>query len=198
MSASSPQIGQLITAHRNGQSDAFERLMDVVYDDLREIAHRQLQREATGHTLRTTALVHEAYLRLASSEDLCWRDRAHFFAVASGVMRHILVDHARRRAAKRRGGDRIRVERETLPGDPGIDLDLLALDEALTELTDHHARMGQVVELRFFGGLTREETAEVLDVSVRTVERDWTRARAYLYDRLADFDRRSGPDSVAS
>jgi RNA polymerase sigma factor (TIGR02999 family) len=156
-----------------------------VYEVLREIAHRHLARQRRGHTLGTTALVHEAYLRLAEPSGAPWQDRAHFFAVAARAMRFILVDYARRRGAEKRGGDRVRV---TLTGadaaDDGQAADLLDLDDALTGLAQRSERLAQVVELRFFGGLTVEESAEVLGVSPRTVKADWQKARLWLYRAL--------------
>lgn len=155
--------------------------------ELRQIAHRHLQRQAPGHTIRTTALVLEAYLKLAGSEAGGWRDRAHFMATAARVMRHVLVDHARRRGAEKRGGTRVRIplEEAEVGAAPASDLDLMALDAALTELTERDARLGRLVECRFFGGMTMPEVADALQLSLRTAERHWTRARVYLYRALA-------------
>lgn len=161
--------------------------MPVVYDDLRRIARRRLQAERRGHTLDTTAVVHEAYLRLAENPESTWRDRAHFFAVCARVIRHVLVDHARRRGAAKRGGDAVRVTlREGIVGRSPRIIDVLALEQALQALERHDERLGRVVECRFFAGLTVAETAEALDSSRRTVERDWARAKAYLYRALTD------------
>ena len=154
-----------------------DRLLPLVYDELRRIAHRQLGRERTGHTLSTTALVHEAYLRLVDQTRARWVDRAHFFAVAAGVMRRILVDYARRYRAAKRGGDAQRVDLDAAE----VSLDqrsgmLIDLDEALGRLAELNPRLSQVVEYRFFGGMTEEETAEALGVTDRTVRRDWIKA----------------------
>lgn len=185
------QVTRLLRQTVGGAGEAMDRLFPLVYDDLRRIAHQRLRAERPSHTLNTNALVHEAYLRLVDQTRTSFSDRAHFFAVAARVMRHVLVDYARRKNAEKRGGGAVRVslQEEMAVEEPRFD-DLLALDEALTALSEHDERMGQVVEHRFFGGMTVRETAEALGVSVRTVERDWTRAKAYLYRAL----RPSGPD----
>ncbi|MFW5905052.1 MAG: sigma-70 family RNA polymerase sigma factor, partial [bacterium] len=165
-----------------GDREAFDRLIPLVYDDLKGIAHRRLAEERPHHTLDTHALVHEAYLRMVDHATVTWRDRAHFFALAARVIRNILVDHARVRRATKRGGDAIRIPlREDLEGEEPNEVELLALDEALEELGDHDPRLREVVECRFFGGMTVADTAAALGVSRRTAERDWTRAKAYLY-----------------
>ena len=160
--------------------------MPLVYDDLRRIAHRRLQSERTDHTLDTTAVVHEAYLALVEQATATWNDRAHFFAVAARVIRHVLIDHARRRGAQKRGGGEVRVplQEDLVSIQTAPNIDLVALDAALAELGERDPRLERVVECRFFGGMTVQETAAALDTSVRTVERDWTRARAYLYQAL--------------
>lgn len=179
------EITRLLDECRSGNGDAFERLIPLVYDDLRGIAHRRLRAERNGHTLDTTAVVHEAYLRLAESPESTWQNRAHFFAVCARVIRHVLVDYARRRDAVKRGGDAVRVPlREELAGHKPRIATLLSLEGALASLERHDERMARVVECRYFGGLTVEETAEALGSSRRTVERDWTRAKAYLYRAL--------------
>jgi RNA polymerase sigma factor (TIGR02999 family) len=163
----------------------------LVYDELRRVAHRHLEREAEGHTLSTTALVHEAYLRLKDHDTGAFNDRVHFFAMAARAMRRILVDHARRHHAAKRGAGARRVPLENLErlsGD-GLAVDeradlLVALDEALLRLTALDARQAQVVELRFFGGLTEDETAEALGIGLRTAKRDWAKARSWLYQSL--------------
>jgi RNA polymerase sigma factor (TIGR02999 family) len=153
-----------------------------VYDELRRIAHRYVQRERDGHTLQTTALVNEAYLRLAGQQKIEWQSRAHFFAVTAQVMRHILIDHARRRHYAKRGGDAPHVPLDEAAGMSGQRAaELVALDEALDELAKLDPRKSRVVELRYFGGLSMEETAEVLEVSLMTVRRDWRVAKAWLY-----------------
>jgi RNA polymerase sigma factor (TIGR02999 family) len=168
-----------------GDEAAAARLWALVYDGLRRIAHRALHDERRHHTLATTALVHEAYLRLVDETQVSWQDRAHFYALACRAMRRILVDYARQRRAQKRGGRQQAVPlEEALVMAAGRSEDLVALDEALDRLATHNARLGQIVECRFFGGLSSAETAEVLGTSLRTVERGWGRARAYLYRAL--------------
>jgi RNA polymerase sigma factor (TIGR02999 family) len=183
----SSEVADLLTRCAAGEHDAFHRLIPLVYDDLRRIAHRRLAAERTGLTLDTTAVVHEAYLRLAERPGAGWRDRAHFFAVSARIIRHVLVDHARKRQSQKRGGDAVRIQvHDGLPGEPQRPVDLLALEEALNRLAVLDERLVRVVECRFFAGLDVAETAEVLASSRRTVERDWTRAKAYLYQALTD------------
>lgn len=168
-----------------GERDIFERLLPLIYDDLHRIAHRQLGRERIGHTLSTTALVHEAYLRLVDQSRARWTDRVHFFAVAARVMRRVLVDYARRyRAAKRGGGaPHVDLDQAEVPLDERSET-LIALDAALDRLAGLNPRLSQVVECRFFGGMTEEETAEALGVTDRTVRRDWVKAKAWLSREL--------------
>ena len=186
--AETGEITQLLAAAREGDGAAFDRLVALVYRELRVIARRQLRRRRPGQTLTTTALVHEAYLRLADHAG--WHDRAHFLAVAALAMRHVLVDAARRRAAKKRGGDEVRITFDALaPGaeEPGADaraVEILAVDRALTALAALNERLSRLVELRFFAGLTEEEVAQVMGTSERTVRRDWRKARAYLFQAL--------------
>lgn len=193
----SPVVGEvtrLLGESSNGSSSAFDEIIQLVYDDLRGIAHRRLRSERVDHTLNTTAVVHEAYLQLVDQADADWRNRAHFFAVASKVIRNVLVDYARARGAKKRGGDVVRIPlREDLQGSEPRTVEFLALDQALTRLANHDERLERIVECRFFGGMTLEESAEALRLSVRTVERDWARAKAYLYRALDD-----GTDASAS
>jgi RNA polymerase sigma factor (TIGR02999 family) len=167
--------------------NSLDELLPEVYEELRELAHRRLRDEQLGHTLGTTALVHEAYLRLQPLDGGQWRDRAQFFALASRVMRHVLVDYARRRRAEKRGGDHtaITLDPDRHAIEPRLP-EFLAVNDALDQLAALDPRLVQVVECRFFGGLTAAETAEALDTSLRTVERDWTRARAYLHELLRD------------
>jgi len=182
-------ITRLLREWSGGDEAAFERLIPLVYDDLSRIAHNQLHSERSGHTLCTQALVHESYLKLAGKPGSAWRNRAQFFAVSSRAMRRILVDHARKRRAERRGGDAEPVTWTDRLGSIERDMDeLLAIDEALTSLAHRHARMARVVECRIFGGMSPEETAEALGTSRRTVEREWTRAKAYLYRALRAED----------
>lgn len=164
---------------------ALEDVFPIVYDELRRLAHRQLQREPTGLTLRTTDLVHEAYLRLASQQSDRWRGRAHFLAIAAMAMRRILIDHARTHRSEKRGGGvpRVSLDAVDVPAEDRAEF-LLALDEALERLRDLDARQARVVEYRFFGGMTEEETAEALGVGLRTAKRDWARARSWLYAEL--------------
>lgn len=183
-----PDTTQLLRAARGGSRTAFDDLYAHVYDDLRQAAHQRLARYREGQTLNTTALVHEAYLRLVDQQAMRWEDRAHFLALASRAMRFILIDHVRASTAKKRGG----VE-EALPLEAvqvAIDdrgADLLALNEALEQLAVYSGRLAQLVEYRFFGGLTYEEIASVTEMSIPTVKRDWARARAWLY-RAMDPD----------
>ena len=180
------EITMLLQQSAEGDREAFQRLIPIVYADLKGIARRRLRRERDDHTLDTTAIVHEAYLQLVPRATATWQDRAHFFAVAARVIRHVLVDHARHRGAEKRGGSAVRISlREDLEGESAATVDLLALDEALESLGERDSRLRDVVECRFFAGMTMEETAEALDVSKRTAERDWTRARTYLYRALA-------------
>jgi RNA polymerase sigma-70 factor (ECF subfamily) len=176
----------LLIEWAEGDKDALDQLTPMVYDEIRRIAHRYVQRERNGQTLQTTALVNEAYLRLAGSQRIEWQNRAHFFAVTAQVMRHILIDHARRRQYLKHGGDVQRVSLEAVTKEaalmsPPRAAELLALDEALNELAKLDPRKSRVVELRYFGGLSIEETADVLEVSAMTVRRDWRAAKAWLY-----------------
>jgi RNA polymerase sigma factor (TIGR02999 family) len=185
MTSDPPQITQLLLAWGNGDQRALEELMPLVYAELRKVAARRLRRQRPGHTLQTTALVNEAYLRLIDASQVRWQNRAHFFAVSAQFMRRILVDFARERQNLKRGGGAQRVSL-----DEGVALapergeDLLALDEALDRLAALNARQARVVELRYFGGLSEEETAEALKISLRTVQRDWNLARLWLYREL--------------
>ncbi len=185
MSHSAPdttRITELLLAVSDGGREAFDQLVPVVYDHLRRIAGAQLRREASGYSLQPTALVHEAYVRLIDQRHLKWRNRAHFFGVAASLMRRILVDHARARVADKRGGG---LERVTLNGDEaaaGIPraIDVLALHESLSRMAAFNPRQERVVELRYFGGLTIEEAAEVIGISEATLVREWTIAKAWL------------------
>jgi RNA polymerase sigma factor (TIGR02999 family) len=188
------QVTQLLLAWGDGDRSAYERLVPLVYGELHEMARRYLRRERPDHTLQPTALVHEAYLRLVDQSSARWSNRTQFFGIAAQAMRRILVDHARGRAARKRGGDVVRValgepEGPTSQGEAFAvtvprDVELIDLDDALRELTALDPHLVRVVELRYFAGLTIEETAEVLDVSPATVKRDWVAARAWLFQRL--------------
>lgn len=185
--STSPEITQLLLAWGGGDKAALDELMPIVYNELRRLAKSYMRRQRPGHTLQTTELVNEAYLRLIDSSRVNWQNRTHFFAMAARLMRRILVDFARTRNSLKRGGGRIQI---TL--DEGIEIpfeketNLVALDEALKNLENLNPRQSQVVELRYFGGLSEEEIAATLDVSVRTVRRDWSVARAWLFRRLRD------------
>jgi len=183
------EVTHLLEAVRRGEDGAVNRLMPLLYGELRFLAHRQLRRQGRNPTLDSTALVHEAYLRLVNRDRADWRDRSHFLAVAALAMRHILVDRARRRAAAKRGQGAVRVTLDEghRAADPRA-VDLLAVDEALTALAARSERLARLVELRFFGGLTEEEISEVLELSRRTVRRDWRKARAFLYRELEEVN----------
>jgi RNA polymerase sigma factor (TIGR02999 family) len=182
-------VSALLAQWRDGETHALERLIPLVYADLRKLARAHLRREQPGHSLQATALVHEVYLRLVNLDRLRVENRTHFIAVAARLMRQILVDHARRQRAGKRGAavpvvslDAVAPQAEPAAG--GCDLDILALDRALDELASFDAQQCRIIEMRFFGGLTIDETAEALGISTATVERDWAFARAWLYDRL--------------
>ncbi len=178
-------ITQLLHAWRAGDGSALERLTPLVYDDLRRIARRSMAGERAGATLQPTALVHEAWLRLARHERIAWQDRAHFLAVGALTIRRLLVEQARRRKAQKRGGGAVTVTLSAAAGQAaGPQVDLIALDQALDRLAELSPRQARVVELRYFGGLTVEETARVLAVSPATVKVDWQMARAWLYAAL--------------
>jgi RNA polymerase sigma factor (TIGR02999 family) len=184
---SAESVTELLSRSREGDASALDRLVPFVYDELRAIAHGQLRGERAGHTLSTTALVNEAYLRLVDQRRADWRDRKHFFAVAARMMRRVLVDYARRRGARKREGARNLVPLEDALVSVEQESEMLvSLDEALTRLAERDARLVQVVELRFFGGLTEEETADVLGVSARTVRYDWVKAKGWLYRELSE------------
>jgi len=175
----------LLIEWRQGDKAALNKLAPLVYDELRRIAHRYVQRERNGHTLGTTALVNEAYLRLAGQKKIQWQNRTHFFAVTAQVMRHVLIDHARRRHYAKYGGDVQRVslaEAELMSRERAREL--VELDEALDELAKIDLRKSKVVELRYFGGLRLQETADVLEISMMTVRRDWRAAKAWLFRRM--------------
>lgn len=179
-------ITGLLVEFRNGDRQAFHRLLPLVYDDLRQIAHRLLRREQEGHTLSTTALVHEAYFRLVDQQRVDWNDRGHFYAIAATAMRRVLIDYARRqRASKRDGGQALSLDDVPTLADERAE-ELLAVEAALTRLALLNERLARVVECRFFGGLTAEETAVALRVTTRTVERDWAKAKIWLYQELRD------------
>jgi RNA polymerase sigma factor (TIGR02999 family) len=178
-------ITELLVGYGRGDKEALDQLMPIVYEELRRQAARYLRKERPGHTLQTTALIHEAYVRLVDQRHVQWQNRAHFFGIAAQLMRRILVDHARTKKRVKRGGSDIRVSL----GDAdvavkGQDLDVVALDEALQRLAQLDEQQSRVVELRFFSGLSVEETAEVLGISKATVKRDWSMAKAWLHREL--------------
>lgn len=181
------QITQLLRDWSEGNQAALDELMPLVYDELRRQASRYLRKERQGHTLQTTALIHEAYLKLAGENEIEWQNRNHFFAIASTVMRRILVDHARTRHREKRGGNAedIPLDDALMIGSEQKNVDLVALDEALVRLERLDRRQAKVVELRFFSGLTNEETADVLGVSNATVRNDWAMAKAWLHGQIA-------------
>jgi RNA polymerase sigma-70 factor (ECF subfamily) len=183
-----PPITQLLIAWSDGRREALDDLMPIVYADLRRLAGGYMRRESADHALQPTALVHEAYVRLIDQKQVKWRNRAHFFGVAAGMMRRILVDNARRRRAEKRGGDweRVTLADVEAAADGQPEIDVLALNDALERLAEFDPQQERIVELRYFGGLTIEETAEVVGISPATVVREWTIAKAWL---RADLSR---------
>jgi RNA polymerase sigma factor (TIGR02999 family) len=180
-----PNVTALLAEASGGDQSAMERLVSAVYPELRAIAASYLRRERPGHTLQPTALVNEAYMRLVDQRRVTWQNRAHFFSIAASLMRRILVDHARAKRADKRAGSQTRVtfDDARIPA-AERDVDLVALDDALSDLTAKDPDLARLVELRYFAGLTTKETAEVLGVSTSTVEREWVAARAWLYRAL--------------
>lgn len=177
-------VTRLLLKWTDGDQHALEALLPLVYDELRRLARRYLQGERPGHTLESTALVHEAYLRLVD-QDISWQGRAHFFAVAANVMRRILVDHARARNAAKRGDGACKVTLdEGLIGTEKSEVDVLAIDQALTRLSEKDPQQSRIVELRFFAGLSIEDTSEVLKISPATVKREWAMAKAWLFREM--------------
>lgn len=185
-SSSSQPVTELLARWSGGDLSARDALVPLVYDELRRIARRCLAGQRPGHTLQPTALVHEAYLRLARRDSQDWQGRVHFFAMAAQMMRQILVDHARRQAAAKRGRNAVTLDVEEVPAvSKQPSLDLLALDDAMKELASLDSRQCQIVELRFFGGLSIEETARVLKISPATTKREWTTARLWLHQNMS-------------
>jgi RNA polymerase sigma-70 factor, ECF subfamily len=181
------EITQLLAEWSDGNQSALDELYPLVYDELHKLARRYMSRERQGHTLQTTALINEAYVRLVDQRNVHWANRSHFFAISAQIMRRILIDHARRNAYAKRGGGARQVsldEAATITRSPGTDI--LRLDEALKSLAEMDPRRSQVVELRYFGGLNNEEIAGVLKVSENTVTRDWNMARAWLHQQLTE------------
>lgn len=188
-SASTPPPGELFRLWRSGDEEALHRLLPLVYEELRRVARRHLRSERPDHTLQTTALIHEAYLRLIDQGAVEARDHSHFVALTSHLMRQILVDHARARLAKKRdGGCRVTLAEDLAVAQPG-EIDVLAVDEALGRLAGLDVQQARVVELRYFGGLSIRETSEVLGISEATVKRDWATARAWLHREIESASR---------
>jgi RNA polymerase sigma factor (TIGR02999 family) len=185
MTPSPEEVTDLLNDWGNGDQEALNRLMPLVYDELHRLASRYLRHERVGHTLQTTALVHEAYLKLVDQKKANWHNRVQFFAAAAKVMRHVLVDYARSRKAAKRGGEYCRLSLdEAAISSQDKDADLLVLNEALDNLAAIDPQQSRVVELRVFGGLTVEDTAEALGISARTVKREWSMAKAWLHQQI--------------
>ena len=181
------QITELLAEWREGNQSALDELYPLVYDELHRLARRYMSRERKGHTLQTTALINEAYVRMVDQKNVNWANRSHFFAISAQIMRRILIDHARRNAYAKRGGGAQQVSLEEVAAlVPEQGRELMRLDEALKSLAERDPRRSQVVELRYFGGLNNEEIAGVLQVSENTVTRDWNMARAWLYQQLSE------------
>jgi len=186
MAEGAENITELLFGYSRGDKDALDKLMPIVYDELRRQAARYLRREQAGHTLQTTALIHEAYVRLVDQHNVQWQNRAHFFGIAAQMMRRILVDHARTKKRAKRGGSGVRVSlADANVAVPSQDLDVVAVDEALNRLAEIDEQQSRVVELRYFSGLTVEETAAVMGISPATVKRDWSMAKAWLHRELS-------------
>ncbi|MDQ3013147.1 MAG: sigma-70 family RNA polymerase sigma factor [Acidobacteriota bacterium] len=187
MTPASQDLTQLLAAWSNGDQAALEELLPLVNAELRQLAKRYMRRESPGHTLQTSALVNEAYIRLIDQKQVRWQNRAHFFGIAAQLMRRILIDHARKAHYQKRGGGAVQVSLDEAAAVTDVRAaELLAVDEALEKLTVMDARKGRIVELRFFGGMTEEETAEVIGVSLPTVQREWRAAKAWLHRMLTD------------
>ena len=188
MEPQSQNITQMLVDWSNGDAEALNRLIPLVYAELRRQAASYLRRERAGHTLQTTSLIHEAYLKLVDQKRVRWQNRAHFFAVSAQLMRRILVDHARGRGRVKRGGSAVHLQLEEalVVAAQESNVDLIALDEALTRLAALDGRQAQLVELRYFSGLSIEETADVLGVSAATVKNDWSAARAWLHREIVE------------
>jgi len=184
--AEKPDITHFLQELSEGDEEVFDKLMPLVYEELRRQAARYLRRERENHTLQATALIHEAYLKLVNQKEVRWQNRAHFYAIAAQAMRRILIDYAKTRNREKRGGDDVKLQLDDIvePSSNARSIDLEALDEALNRLAKFDARQARVVELRYFSGLTEQETAEVLKVSPATVRLDWKMAKAWLHNQL--------------
>jgi RNA polymerase sigma factor (TIGR02999 family) len=186
MAEAHQNVTELLIGWGNGDKEALDRLVPLVYEELRRQAARYLRRERAGHTLQTTALIHEAYLRLIDQKNVQWQNRAQFFGIAAQLMRWILVDHARTRRRAKRGGSNLRVSlTDAMAVEQSGEIDVVALNEALERLEKIDPQQSKIVELRFFSGLTVEETAEVLNVSAATVKREWRMAKAWLHRAIS-------------
>jgi RNA polymerase sigma-70 factor (ECF subfamily) len=178
-------VTELLLAWNHGDRAALDRLMPVIYEELRRIARRHMRAEGAGHTLQATALVNDVYIHLVDQQRVNWQNRAHFFGAAAQIIRRVLVDHARARHRLKRGGEALKVSlRDAMNIRAAVELDVIALDEALSRLAEFDPKLERIVELRFFAGLSIEETAEALNSSAATVKRDWTTARAWLYREM--------------
>ena len=199
MEIPSGEVTQLLRDWSVGNRDALDKLLPLVYNELRRLAHSYLTRERPDHTLQTTALVHEAYLKLIDQRSVNWHNRAQFFAISAQAMRRILLDNARRHTALKRGsgGEKVSLDDVATLGRDGANESLIALDEALQKLAAIDPEQSRIVELRYFGGLTIEETAEVLQTSPSTIQREWTIARAWLYQTISGQTISGSSDSVA-
>ncbi|HLA09196.1 MAG TPA: sigma-70 family RNA polymerase sigma factor [Pyrinomonadaceae bacterium] len=187
MTPSSQEVTELLLAWRDGNEAALEKLLPLVYDELHRLAARYMRRESPGHTLQTSALVNEAFIRLIDQQQVHWQNRAHFFGIAAQLMRRILLDHARGQARAKRGGGLHRVSfDEGAIVSEQCAAELIALDDALNALAAFDSRKRRIVELRFFGGLSNEEVAEVMGMSLRTVEREWRKAKAWLHHAISE------------
>lgn len=185
MASTEHNVTQLLHDWSNGEQQAFDELLPIIYNELHRLAHNYLNRERSDHTLQTTALVHEAYLKLIDQQSVDWQNRSHFFAIAAQAMRRILIDNARRHAASKRGNTPEKLSLDDVESiSIGSNETLLALDDALKRLETIDSQQSRVIELRYFGGLTIEETAEVLNLSPATVKREWAMARAWLYKSI--------------
>jgi len=188
--SAAPELTKLLNDWQTGDQAAFDKLITLVYDELHQLAHRYMRRERPGHTLQTTALVDELFLRLVEQKKIEWKNRTHFFAVAARVMRHVLIDYARCRVSPKHGGDAVHVPLdEGAIVSPARSEDLIEVDDALVRLAEIDPRKAQIVELRFFGGMSVEEIAEVLEIAAITVKREWQRAKAWLYRELCEENK---------
>jgi RNA polymerase sigma factor (TIGR02999 family) len=194
-SGSAPDVTRLLSNWSNGDQAALDQLLPLVYSELRRLASAYLRRERSNHTLQSTALVHEAFMRMVNQQDVQWKNRAHFFAIASQMIRRILVDYARSQHAEKRGSGAVKLaldEAMAVPQAPATDVDLLGLNDALDRLAAMDERQSRIVELRFFAGLSIEETAEVMSLSPASIKREWQTARAWLFREMT----RSAPETA--